>query len=140
MQKGEPSMFFEIIVTILSIAFLIFIALSIPVLLQVRRTARSMAHTLHMLDNSLPAILMNLEETTAHLSQTARTVNERVGTLSAVFVHFQTLLGIGSGAENDLFEAEGFSFYKILKIATGMVTGLNLVSNIFSAFAKKKNS
>ena len=132
-------MFFEITVSILSIAFLVFIILSIPVLLQVRRTAKSMARTLHMLNYSLPAILMNLEETTAHLNQTARTVDERVKTLSVVFGHFQALLGIGSGDETDASDEEGFSLIKILKIAPGILTGMKIISNIFSLFAKKKN-
>ena len=132
-------MFFEITVTVLSLAFLVFIILSIPVLLQVRRTAKSMAHTLHMLNYSLPAILMNLEETTAHLNQTVRTVDERVQTLSNVFGHFQALLGIGSWNETDSSDGEGFSVLKILKITPGILTGVKTISNIFSLFAKKKN-
>jgi hypothetical protein len=132
-------MFFEITVAILSIAFLVFIVLSIPVLLQVRRTAKSMARTLHMLNYRLPAILMNLEETTVHLNQTTRIVDERIKTLSKIFSPFQALLGIGSGAENDTSYEKDSYFFRILKIAPGIVTGVKLISNIFSLFAKKNN-
>ncbi|RPI76906.1 MAG: DUF948 domain-containing protein [Desulfobacteraceae bacterium] len=127
-------MFFEIITVVLSIAFLVFIVLSVPVLLQVRRTAKSMAHTLRMLNYSLPTILMNLEETTAHLNQTVRAVDERVQTFSNVFDHFQALLGAGSNV------GKNFSFFKILKITPGILAGVNIVSRIFSHFAKKKKN
>ena len=131
-------MFFEITVAILSIAFLVFIILSIPVLLQVRRIAKSMAGTLRMLNKSLPAILRNLEETTAHLNQTAQTVDERTKTLSIIIDHFQALLGIGSDAENDSHVEEGFSFFKILKIAAGVAIGVKLFSKVFFSFCKKE--
>ena len=63
-RKREISMFLEISVVILSFVFLLIAVLSVPFLLQIWRTAKSMATTLQMLNESLPGILKNLEEIT----------------------------------------------------------------------------
>ena len=50
-------MFLEISIVILSFVFLLIAVLSVPFLLQIWRTAKSMAITLQMLNESLPGIL-----------------------------------------------------------------------------------
>jgi uncharacterized protein YoxC len=71
-------MFLEISVAILSIVFLLIAVLSVPFLLQIWRTAKGITTTLHMLNESLPGILKNLEEITTNINKATHTVNEQI--------------------------------------------------------------
>ena len=82
-------MLLEISVFILSIAFLLFALFSIPSLLQIRRTAETIATTLRTLNENLPVILRNLEDITTHVNQATLTVNRQVEELSESFRKLQ---------------------------------------------------
>lgn len=69
-------MVLEISMVILSIVVLLVAAFSIPFLLQIWRTTKSITETLHMLNQSLPGILRNLEEITTTINRATHTVNE----------------------------------------------------------------
>ncbi len=76
-------MVFDISVVV-SIVFLLIAAFSIPFLLQIWRTTKSITETLHMLNQSLPGILRNLEEITANINKATHAVNEQIDGLSVV--------------------------------------------------------
>jgi uncharacterized protein YoxC len=82
-------MLLEISVFILSIAFLLFALFSIPSLLQIRRTAETIAATLQTLNENLPVILKNLEAITTHVNQATFTVNRQIEELSDSFGKLQ---------------------------------------------------
>lgn len=82
-------MLLDIGVFILSIAVLLFALFSIPSLLQIRRTAETVATTLKTLNENLPVILKNLEAITTHVSQTTATVNRQIDELSESFRKLQ---------------------------------------------------
>jgi uncharacterized protein YoxC len=77
---------------IVSIAFLLFVLFAIPSLLQVRRTAETMATTLRTLNENLPVILKNIEAITTHVSQASSTVNRQIDELSESFRKLQKTL------------------------------------------------
>lgn len=78
-------MLLEISVFILSIAFLLFVLFSIPSLLQIRRTAETMAATLRTLNENLPVILKNIEEIATHVNLATSVVNRQIDELSDSF-------------------------------------------------------
>jgi uncharacterized protein YoxC len=86
-------MFLEIGVFILSIAFLLFALFSIPTLMQLRKTAESIAATLQALNENLPGILQNLEGITNNINQATVMVNHQIEDLSHSFRKLQRTMG-----------------------------------------------
>lgn len=78
-------MLLEISVFILSIAVLLFALFSIPSLLQVRRTAETLATTLRTLNENLPVILRNLEAITTNIHQATSALNRQIDELTDSF-------------------------------------------------------
>ena len=119
-------MLLEISVVILSIVFLLIVALSIPFLLQIWRTAKSIAETLHMLNKNLPGILRNLEEITTNINKATRTVNEQMEGLSLVAKRVQGFLGIIMDIESLLRAGIGLPVLRTLRNAIAVVTGIKV--------------
>src|SRR4030043_7803 len=87
------------ILIILSVAFLLFAGLSIPFLLQIWRTARSMAETLELLNRSLPEIMKNLAEITTNINRATTAVNREIETLSLSVKKVQGTVNLLVGVE-----------------------------------------
>ena len=83
----------------LSVAFLLVAIFSIPFLLQLWRTAKSMALTLQLLNQNLPGILKNLEEITTNANRTTTIVTREVEDLSLTIRKLQGTLGLLVGIE-----------------------------------------
>ena len=85
----------EIILIILSVVFLLlFAGYFIPLLIQIRRTAKVMAETLQHLNQGLPLILNNLEEITTNVNRTTTTVHRQVAELSLTVRRIQGVVGV----------------------------------------------
>ncbi len=119
-------MFLEISVVILSIVFLLIAALSVPFLLQIWRTAKSIAATLHMLNESLPGILKNLEEITSNINKATNTVNEQIEGMSLVAKRIHGMFGIAMDLENIVRAGVGIPVFKTLRNAIAVVTGVKV--------------
>src|SRR5271157_1142276 len=124
-------MFLEISVVILSLIFLLIAVLSVPFLLQIWRAAKSMTMTLHMLNDSLPGILKNLEEITTNINKATRTVNEQIEGLSLVARRIQGLLGIVSDIENILQVGARLPVFKTVRNAFAILTGVKVFLKVF---------
>jgi uncharacterized protein YoxC len=93
----------EIILIILSVVFLmLFAGFLIPVLIQIRRTAKDMAETLQHLNQGLPMIMKNLEEITTNINRTSTTVHRQVAELSLTLRRIQGTVGVFLGLEEVL--------------------------------------
>ena len=124
-------MFLEGSVVILSILFLLIAVFSVPFLLQLLRTAKSMTATLHMLNESLPGILKNLEEITTNINKATRTVNEQIEGLSLVARRIQGLLGIVSDIENILHVGARLPILRSVRNAFAVLTGAKVFLKVF---------
>ena len=124
-------MFLEISVAILSIVFLLIAALSIPFLLQIWRTAKGITETLHMLNESLPGILKNLEEITTNINKATHTVNEQIEGLSLLARRIQGLMSIVLDVENILRAGVRFPVFKTLRNALAVATGVKAFMKVF---------
>ena len=124
-------MFLEISVVILSVVFLLIAGFSVPFLLQIWRTAKSMTTTLHMLNESLPGILKNLEEITTNINKATLTVNEQIEGLSLVARRIQGLLGIVSDIENILRVGARLPILRSVRNAFAVLTGVRVFMKVF---------
>ena len=118
-------MVFDISVVV-SIVFLLIAAFSIPFLLQIWRTTKSITETLQMLNESLPGILRNLEEITTNINKATHTVNEQIDGLSVVAKRIQGVLGVVTDIENLLRAGIGLPVFKTLRNTIAVVTGMKV--------------
>lgn len=124
-------MFLEVSVVVLSVVFLLIVVLSVPFMLQIWRTAQNISITLHMLNESLPGILKNLEEITTNINKATRTVNEQVEGLSHIAKRVQGILGIVMDIENVVRAGVGIPVFKTLRNAVAIVTGVKVFLKVF---------
>ena len=122
------SMFLESSVAILSIVFFL---IAIPFLLQNWRTAKGITTTLHMLNESLPGILKNLEEITTNINKATHTVNEQIEGLSLVARRIQGLMSIVLDVENMLLTGVRLPVFKTLRNALAVATGVKAFMKVF---------
>jgi uncharacterized protein YoxC len=118
-------MVFDISVVV-SIVFLLIAAFSIPFLLQIWRTTKGVTETLHMLNESLPGILRNLEEITTNINKATHTVNEQIDGLTVVAKRIQGVLGAVTDIENLLRAGIGLPVFKTLRNTIAVVTGVKV--------------
>ncbi len=116
----------EIILTIMIIALLLFAGLSIPFLLQIWRTAKSMAATLQVLNQNLPEIMKNLEEITANINRTTATVHRQVEEFSAIAGKIQGTLGLVAGMEEILRRNVRLNVVQKARTALAVVKGVRV--------------
>ena len=131
-------MFPESSVVILSVVFLLIAGFSVPFLLQIWRTAKSMTTTLHMLNESLPGILKNLEEITTNINKATLTVNEQIEGLSLVARRIQGLLGIVSDIENILHVGARLPILRSVRNAFAVLTGVRVFMKVFLSSRRGK--
>ena len=114
----------EIILIILSIAFLLFAGFSIPFLLQIWRTAKRMSETLEILNRDLPVIMQNLEEITTNINRTTTTVHREVAELSLTLRRVQGIVGIFLGLGEILRRRMSFPFARTVMTSLAVVKGV----------------
>jgi uncharacterized protein YoxC len=124
-------MFLEVGVFILGIVFLLLVVFSIPFLLQVWRSAKSITTTLHMLNENLPGILKNLEEITTNINKATYTVNEQIEGLSLVTRRIQGFLSIVTDIENILRAGLRLPVFKTIRNVVAVVTGVKVFLKVF---------
>jgi uncharacterized protein YoxC len=89
----------EISLVLISAAFLLLVLFAIPFLLQIWRAAKNFTLSLEILNQRLPGILKNLEETTANVNRTSQAVRVQVEGLSLYVQKFQGILALLSEVE-----------------------------------------
>ena len=116
----------EIILIILSVAFLLFAGFSIPFLLQIWRTAKGMAETLQLLNQGLPVIMKNLEEITTNINRTTTTVHRQVAELSLTLRRVQGIVGVFLGLEEVLRRRVRFPFSRTFRTSLAVARGVRV--------------
>jgi len=116
----------EIILIILSVFFLLFAGLSIPFFMQIWRTAKSMATTLQVLNQNLPAIMKNLEEITTNINRTTTTVDRQVEDLSLMVSRIQGALGLVAGMEEILRRNIRLNFVQKMRTSVAVAKGVRV--------------
>jgi len=116
----------DIILIILSVVFLLFAGFSIPVLLQIRQTAKGLAETLQLLNQGLPVIMKNLEEITTNINWTTTTVHRQVAELSLTLRRIQGIVGVFLGLEEVLRRRVSFPFSRTFRTSLAVARGVRV--------------
>ena len=75
-------MYLEIGLVILVIILILLVIFCIPILIQIWRTSKDLTMTLQTLNQSLPAILKNMEEITINVNSSTAILNRRIQNFS----------------------------------------------------------
>ena len=116
----------EIILIVLSVAFLLFATLCIPFLQQILRTAKSMDLTLQILNKNLPEIMKNLEEITNSINQTSSIVHRQVEDLSLTVGKIQGTLHLVVGMEEILRRSFYLPFAQKVRTTAAVAKGVRV--------------
>jgi hypothetical protein len=72
----------EIILLVIGVALLVIVGYTVPLLIQLRKTAADTAETMAGINQRLPLIMKNLEEITTHANRVANTFDGQVDDLA----------------------------------------------------------
>ena len=89
----------DIVLTLSGVVFLLLVGFAIPCILQIRRTAKDMTLSLRAINENLPVILKNLEETTTRVNRTTLTVQGQFADLSLMIKKLSGVLFLFLGLE-----------------------------------------
>ena len=124
-------MYLEISLVIMSFVFLLIAALLIPFLIQIWRTAKSITTTLHMLNQSLPGILKNLEEITANINRASDTVNNQIEDLAHVVGRIQGTVGDFLDLEQEMRVSYITPLFEKMRTVTAVLKGVRAFLDVF---------
>lgn len=124
-------MYLEISVVVLSVVFLLIVALSIPFLIQIWHTAKSITITLHTLNQSLPGILKNLEEITTNINRATYTVNNQIEGLTHVVGRIQSTVEIFLDLEQELRAGFISPLFRTMRTVSAVLKGTRVFLDVF---------
>jgi uncharacterized protein YoxC len=109
-----------------SVAVLLIAVLLVPVLLQLRTAVQNMSQTFQTLNQSLPAILKNLEEITTQINRTSTIVSREVDELSALLKRLRGTLGILVGIEEIVRRNVNLAFVRKVRTSAALAKGVQV--------------
>ena len=113
----------DINVAVLSIVFLLIAVLCISSLKEFWRTAKSITATLHMLKESLPGILRNLEEITTNINVATLTVKNHIEDLTPAVKGIRGILEMFLELGHIVRAGIRHPFFKTVNTITAVVKG-----------------
>lgn len=114
------------ILILLSVVALLIAGFCIPFLIQLLRTAKEMATTLHHLNQRLPLIMLNLEEITTNVHRTSVTVNRQVEEISLTLKRIQGIVGVFLGIEEVIRQKMSFPLARTLRTSIAVGKGVRV--------------
>jgi len=130
-------MYVEISLLCLSLAVLLIVAFTVPLLWQIRKVAQGLALTQEMLQKSLPAILQNLEESLGTVKRTAHIVNEQVEVAAVAMKRIQTIVGVFMELESVVRLGLRLPFFRFLRNAGAVARGVKVFLNVYTSRPRK---
>lgn len=127
----------DIILALVSITFLLFVCLLVPLLVQIWKTAKSVQASLSTLNRHLPVILKNVEEITFSLSRTSSAVKQRVEELSLTLGKVQGTIGVLAGFEEMFRRSAKVSLFKSVRTISAIVKGIKAFAHVLLISSKE---
>ena len=128
-------MYLEIVLIILGIAFLLLVIFSIPILMQIWRTAKDITITLETLNKSLPLLLKNLEDITTNINNSTTVVDREIQGFSRTAGRIHSIVSdIVDDVQSITPSAIKSPLFRKLKNAVAIVKGIRV---FVDAFIKK---
>jgi uncharacterized protein YoxC len=113
----------DINVAVLSIVFLLIAVLCISSLKEFWRTAKSITATLHMLNESLPRTLRNLEEITTNINMATLTVKNHIENITPAVKCIQGMSEMFIELEHIVRAGIRHPFFKTVNTITAVLKG-----------------
>lgn len=113
-----------IILVLLSLIVLLFILFAVPLLIQLRRTAKGVEETAVILNRDLPGIMANLQEITSGVNRTTATVQREVAEISLTLRKVQGLVGVMLGVGEVLRRQIHFPLARRVTTALAVAKGV----------------
>jgi uncharacterized protein YoxC len=127
-------MYLEIFLMIFGIAILLLVAFCIPILLQIGRTAKDLTVTLETLNQSLPAILKNLEDITTNINSSTSAVNREVQNFTHTVDRFNLVISdIVDDVQHIAPLAMKLPIMQKIKNVVAIVKGIRVFVDVFLA-------
>jgi uncharacterized protein YoxC len=130
-------MYVEISLLCLSLAVLLIVAFTVPLLWQIRKVVKGLALTQEMLQKSLPAILQNLEESLGTMKRTAHIVNEQVESAAVAMKRIQAIAGVFMELESVVRLGLRMPFFRFLRNAGAVARGVKVFLNVYTSRPRK---
>ena len=121
----------DINVAVLSIVFLLIAVLCISSLKEFWRTAKSITATLHMLNESLPGTLRNLEEITTNINRATDTVKNHIENLTPAVKRIQGILEMFLELEHMVRAGLCHPFFKTVNTITAVLKGGRVFLDVY---------
>jgi uncharacterized protein YoxC len=122
-----------IILILLSLLVLLLILFAVPLLIQLRRTAKGLEETAAILNRNLPGIMANLQEITTGVNRTTATVQREIGELSLTLRRVQgivgVLLGVGEVVMRRMSSPLARNAMTALAVAKGVRTFIGVMTD-----------
>ncbi|MFA5182878.1 MAG: DUF948 domain-containing protein [Syntrophales bacterium] len=126
-------MYVEISLLCLSLAVLLIVAFTAPLLWQIRKVVKGLALTQEMLQKSLPAILQNLEESLETMKRTAHIVNEQVEVAAGAMKKVQAVVGVLMELESVVHLGLRLPFFRFLRNTSAVAKGIKVFFNVYTS-------
>ncbi|MCX5827553.1 MAG: DUF948 domain-containing protein [Deltaproteobacteria bacterium] len=130
-------MYVEISLLCLSLAVLLIVAFTVPLLWQIRRVVQGLTVTQEMLQKSLPAILQNLDEAVGTVKRTAYTVNDQVEVVAGAMKRIQDVVGVLMEIESVVRLGLRLPFFRVLRNAGAVARGVKVFLNVYTSRPRK---
>ena len=130
-------MYVEISLLCLSLAVLLIVAFTVPLLWQIRRVVQGLAVTQEMLQKILPAILQNLDEAVGTVKRTAYTVNDQVEVVAGAMKRIQDVVGVLMELESVARLGLRLPFFRVLRNAGAVARGVKVFLNVYTSRPRK---
>jgi len=126
-------MYVEISLLCLSLAVLLIVAFTVPLLWQIRRVVQGLALTQEMLQKSLPLLLQNLDEAVGIVKKTAYTVNDQVEVVAGAMRRIQDVVGVLMEFESVVRLGLRLPFFKFLRNAGAVARGVKVFLDVYTS-------
>lgn len=118
------------ILIFMSVVLLLAVISFIPLIIQLYKTMRGISITLEILNQSLPPIMRNLEEITAHINEATATAQQRIEEISHTVRRIQSIFRIFSTMEQIMRGGLGQILQKRLKAASAVGKGVRVFFDV----------
>jgi len=126
-------MYVEISLLCLSLAVLLIVGFTVPLLWQIRKVVKGLALTQEMLQKSLPPILQNLEESLETMKRTAHIVNEQVEVAAVAMKRVQAVVGVLMEFESVVRLGLRLPFFRFLRNTNAVARGVKVFLDVYTS-------
>ena len=120
----------QTILIFMAVVLLVAVIASVPLMIQLYKTMRGISITLEILNQSLPPIMRNLEEITAHINDATVTASQRIEDISHTVKRIRSVFRVFIAIEEILRGGFGQILQKRVKTASALGKGVRVFFDV----------